>query len=82
MKLFPPDHQESRAATCNGLKKSVQSLQRIERSSTASATQRKIFCNLQVADKLQRVTCPLCNFSRNFFTLTTTAQSRIRFDFL
>ena len=21
MKLFPPDHQESRAATCNGLKK-------------------------------------------------------------
>ena len=41
-------------------------------------------CNLsrngvarQVADRLQSVTCPLCNLSRNFFWLGTIAQSKL-----
>ena len=43
---------QSRAATCNGFKKSLQSLQKVEQSSTVSVMYGTIFCNLShKADK-------------------------------
>ena len=69
---------QCRAVTCNGLKKSLQSLQEVELSSTqstASVTQCKFLCNLhsngivtQVAGRFQREACPLCNLPCNFLT--------------
>ena len=62
---------QSQAATCNGFKRSLQSLQKIEPSSTAGVTQCKFLCNLccngfarQVAGRLERVTCPIINLQR------------------
>ena len=46
------------AATCSGLKTSLQSLQKIKRNSTANVTRCNFLCNLAMAlqDKLQHVT--------------------------
>ena len=52
--------------------KSLQPLQNVEPSSITSITRSNFLCNLcfnsmarQVAVRLQRVTCPLCDLSRN-----------------
>ena len=74
---------QSRAATCNGFKKSPQSLQEVELSSIASIPQCNFLFNLccngvarKVAGSLQGVTFPLSNLSRDFFRLARIAQSR------
>ena len=77
---------QSRAAACNGFKKSLQSLQKLEPRSTAIVTRCDFLCNLccngvarQVTVRLQHVTCSLCNLSCNFFGLATIAESRAWF---
>ena len=67
---------QSWAATCNGFRKSLQSLQEVELSSAASVAQCNFLCNMccncvatKVAGRSQRVTCSLCNLSRNFLDL-------------
>ena len=74
---------QSRAATCNGFKKSLQSLQEVELSSIVCVPQCNFLFNLccngvarKVAGSLQGVTFPLSNLSRDFFRLATIAQSR------
>ena len=65
---------QSQAATCNGFQKSLQSLQKVELSSTTSVKRCNFLCNKccngierQDAGRLQCVTCLLCNSSSNFF---------------
>ena len=57
--------------------KSLLLSQEVESSSTASVTRCNFFCNLccnrvarKVACRWQRVACPLCNLSRNFWGLS------------
>ena len=71
------------------LQKSLQSLQEVESSSTASDTWCNFLCNLccngvakKVAGRSQRVTCPLCNLYHNFLGLQKLHISRARFYFL
>ena len=70
---------QSLVTTCYGFKKSLQSLQKVEPSFTASVTQRNFFATcvaMALTDKLQRVICPLSNLSGNWFGLATISQSR------
>ena len=52
---------QSRAATCNGFETSLQSLHEVKSSSIAGVAM----------GRLQRVICPLCNLSHNYFMLAT-----------
>ena len=63
--------------------KSLQPLQKVESSSTASFTMCDFLCNLccigvarQVAGRLPSVTCPLGNLSHSFSELATIAKSK------
>ena len=71
---------QSRVATCNGPKKSLQSLQKVEPSSAAIVRQYNFLAGgcssveRQVAGRLQRVTHSLSNLSPDFFELATTTK--------
>ena len=69
--------------TCSGFKNSLQSLQKVEPSSTARVTRSSFPCNLcrnsvtkQVTYRLSRVTSRFSSLSRNFFRPAMIAQSR------
>ena len=87
--MFKKKPLQSRAAACNEFKKFSAIVEKVRPSSTASVIRCNFLCNSccndvarQVAGRLQRLTCPLCNLSRSFFGRTAIAQSKARFYFL
>ena len=77
---------QPRAAICNGFKKSLQSLGKVEPISIACVTRSNFLCNLccngvarQLEGILQCVTYPLCSLSYNSLGLATITQKRARY---